>query len=111
VEEETVFTVHIGETDIFEWTQGIGKAVLMPILLKVCEEVIDDNLKEKIAARVNFQLKGRPKIYDFLVKFDGIDDTLDKIMGWALDEEEYEMCQKIKVIQERLYNEDFSHRG
>ena len=110
MKEERVFTVHIGETDIFEWTQGIGKAVLMPILLKVCEEVIYDNLKEKVAAKIQFSLKSKPKIYDFVVKKDGIDDTLSKIMGWAIDEEEYEMCSEIKKLQERLYNEDFSYR-
>ena len=83
----------------------------MPILLKVCKEVIDDELEERIAARVNFSLKGNPKIYDFVVKLDGVDDTLSKIMDWAISEEEYEMCQEIKVIQERLYDEDFSYRG
>jgi len=100
VEQEKVFTVHIGETDIFEWTQGIGKSVLMPILLKVCEEVIYDNLEEKVAAKIQFSLKGKPKIYDFVVKFDGIEDTLEKIMGWALEEEKYEMCRDIKYLQD-----------
>lgn len=100
MKEERVFTVHIGETDIFEWTQGIGKSVLMPILLKVCQEVIYDNLEEKVAAKVQFSLKGKPKIYDFVVKFDGIEDTLEKIMSWALDEEEYEMCQSVKYLQD-----------
>ena len=120
MKEETVFTVHIGETDIFEWTQGIGKAVLMPILLKTCEEVIYDNQEEKIAAKVQFSLKGKPKIYDFVVKFDGIDDTLEKIMNWALEEEEYEMCRDIKYLQDYVgdlkdtlqkKDEDFSYRG
>jgi len=100
VEQEKVFTVHIGETDIFEWTQGIGKSVLMPILLKVCEEVIYNNLEEKVAAKIQFSLKGKPKIYDFVVKFDGIEDTLEKIMGWALEEEKYEMCRDIKYLQD-----------
>jgi len=100
VEQEKVFTVHIGETDIFEWTQGIGKSILMPILLKVCEEVIYDNLEEKVAAKIQFSLKGKPKIYDFVVKFDGIEDTLEKIMGWALEEEKYEMCRDIKYLQD-----------
>lgn len=109
--EETVFTAHIGETDIFEWAQGIGKTILMPVLLKVCEEVIIDKIEERIAARVQFSLKGKPKIYDFIVKYNGVDDTLDKIMGWALEEEEYEMCSTIKKLQETLQYEDFSYRG
>ena len=109
--KETVFTVHIGETDIFEWTQGIGKTILMPVLLEVCKEVIDSQVEEKIAARVNFSLKGNPKIYDFIVKLEDVDDTLLKIMNWAIEEEKYEMCSEIKKIQERLHDEDFSYRG
>ena len=109
MKEETVFTAHIGETDVFEWTQGVGKDILMPILLKVCEEVIEDKIEEKIAARIEFSLRGIPKAYDFLVKYEGIDDTLDKIMVWALDEEYYEMCSKIKSLKGRLQNEDISN--
>ena len=82
MKKETIFTVHIGETDIQEWTQGIGKGILMPILLEVCGEVIYSDIKENIAARVNFSLKGKPKIYDFVVKKNGIWDTLNKIMNW-----------------------------
>lgn len=102
MKEEKVFTAHIGETDIFEWTQGVGKSILMPILLKSCEEVIYNNLEEKLAARINFSLKGNPKIYDFVVKLDGVEDTLEKILQWALGEEEYEMCQQIKYLQEYI---------
>ena len=118
--EDKVLTVHIGETDIFEWTQGIGKAVLMPVLLKTCEEVIYDNQEEKLAARIQLSLKGKPKIYDFVVKFDCIEDTLEKIMGWALEEEKYEMCQEVKYLQDytndlkktlQKKDEDFSYRG
>ncbi len=102
MKKETIFTVHIGETDIQEWTQGIGKGILMPILLEVCGEVIYSDIKEKIAARVNFSLKGKPKIYDFVVKKNGIWDTLNKIMNWTLEEEKYEMSQKVKVLQDYL---------
>ena len=111
MKDETVFTAHIGETDVFEWTQGVGKDILMPILLKVCEEVIEDKIEEKIAARIEFSLRGNPKAYDFLVKYEGIDDTLDKIMVWALDEEYYEMCSKVKSLQERLQNENTRNWG
>jgi len=103
MDKETVFTAYIGETDVFEWTQGIGKHILMPILLKVCEQVIYNDLEEKTAARIEFLLRGKPKSYDFLVKFDGIEDTLEKIMSWALEEEEYEMCRDIKHLQEYVY--------
>lgn len=108
--QERVFTVHIGETDVYEWVQGVGKAVLMPILFEVCKEVIEEQEEERIAARVQFSLKGKPKVYDFLVRLDGVEDTLDKIMNWAIEEEEYELCSKIKNTKERLQDEDFSYR-
>jgi len=109
--DKKVFTAHIGETDVQEWTQGVGKHILMPVLFKVVQELLDSDENEMIAARIEFLLRGKPKAYDFVVKKDGIDDTLSKIMDWAIDEEEYEMCSEIKKLQERLYNEDFSYRG
>jgi hypothetical protein len=110
VKEERVFTAHIGETDVYEWIQGIGKNILMPVLFEVCKDVIEEKVEERIAARVQFSLKGKPKVYDFLVRLDGVADTLNKIMNWAIEEERYEMCSKIKNTQERLHNEDFSYR-
>ena len=103
MKEERVFTAHIGETDIFEWTQGRGKTILMPVLFEVCKEVIQEKVEEKIAARVQFSLKGKPKVYDFVVRLDGVEGTLDKIMNWAIEEEEYEMCSQIKNTKERLF--------
>jgi|TARA_B110000977_G_scaffold103580_1_gene135205 hypothetical protein len=104
--DKTVFTAHIGETDIHEWTQGIGKTILMPILFQVVQELLDSDEDEMIAARIEFLLRGAPKAYDFVVKKDGINDTLDKIMEWAIDEEEYEMCSKIKQVKSKLYYYD-----
>jgi len=108
--DKKVFTAHIGETDVQEWTQGVGKHILMPVLFKVVQELLDSDEDEMTAARIEFLLRGKPKAYDFVVKKGGIEDTLSKIMGWAIDEEEYEMCSKIKKVQERLHNEDFSYR-
>lgn len=103
--DKKVFTAHIGETDVQEWTQGVGKHILMPVLFKVVQELLDSDEDEMIAARIEFLLRGNPKAYNFVVKRDGIEDTLSKIMGWAIDEEEYEMCSKIKRVQEYLENQ------
>ena len=99
------FTAHIGEIDVHEWTQGVGKHILMPILFKVVQELLDSDEDEMIAARIEFRLRGNPKAYEFVVKKDGIEDTLSKIMGWAIDEEEYEMCSEIKKVQNSLENQ------
>lgn len=102
MEEKKVFTAYIGEVDIQEWIQGIGKAVLMPILLKTCEEVIIDDIEVEPAARIEFRLRGNPKSVDFFVERDGVEDTLEKIMKWALEEEHYEMCSQVKNLQDYL---------
>jgi hypothetical protein len=106
--EETVFTAYIGDTDPQEWFQsGEGKAVLMPVLFKVSEEVIEDKIEEKHAARVEAQIRGKMKAFDFFVTFNAVDDTLNKIMKWALQEEEYEMCSKIKKLQGKINEENY----
>ena len=31
-----------------------------------------------------------------------MNDTLNKILEWSLEEEEYEMCQRVKELQEKI---------
>jgi hypothetical protein len=51
--KETVKKIYIGNTDIFEWTQGVGKEMLMPILLEGCERLIDEDIDELPCAIIN----------------------------------------------------------
>jgi hypothetical protein len=111
IEERRVYTAYIGDTDPFEWTMYQGKPILMPVIFKTCKDIFDAGLEEKQAARIEAVIRGTPKAFDFWVKREEMHDTLDKVMNWALDEEEYEMCGEIKELQERLRNEDFSYRG
>lgn len=105
--EEKVFTAYIGDSDPQVWLQsGEGKSVLMPVLLKVSEEVVEDEIEEKHAARVEAQIRGKTKAFDFFISFNGVDDTLNKIMEWAIEEEEYEQCARIKKLQEKIYEKD-----
>lgn len=105
-EPRHTFVAYIGETDIFEWTQGAGKPILMPELLCACEELLYNDLLEIKAARIEASIRGKKKAFDFMVKRSGIDDTLEKIMNWALGEEEYEMCSRVKNLQEFLDKEN-----
>ena len=45
--------------------------------------------------------------FNFYVKRDDLSDTLDKIMEWALEEEEYEICARVKKVEEKLVKEEF----
>lgn len=99
-EDKEILIVYIGETDIQEWTQNVGKSILMPELLVGCEELLYNDLDEVLCARVETIIRKSPKAFDFSVKRDGVELTLDKILEWALNEEEYEMCERVKNLNE-----------
>lgn len=103
-EPKKIFTVHIGKNDIYEWTIGIGKETLMPELLVGCEELLYNDLEEVKCLRVESIIRGNQKAFDFSVKKDGVGDTLEKIMGWALETENYEICQRVKELNDYLDN-------
>tara|TARA_Y100000389_G_scaffold93784_1_gene90423 strand:- start:2771 stop:3088 length:318 start_codon:yes stop_codon:yes gene_type:complete len=100
--QETVKTIYIGNTDIFEWTQGVGKEMLMPILLEGCERLLDDELDELPCAIINALVNNKAKDFEFSVQRKNIQDTISKIFEWSIQNEEYEMCQRIKELEERL---------
>ena len=52
-------------------------------------------------------IRGDNKAFDFFVKRNEIEDTLSKIMDWALAEEEYEVCERVKNLNEYLENNQF----
>lgn len=101
-EPKKILTVHIGKNDIFEWTMGKGKEVLMPELLVGCEELLYNDLEESMCLRVETQIRGNQKAFDFSVKKEGVRDTLDKVMEWSLETENYEMCQRVKNLLDYL---------
>lgn len=110
MEERQVYTVYIGETDPYEWTMSTGKNILMPIIFKTCQEMFDEGVSEKQALRVESVIRNTPKAFDFWVKKENVEDTLQKVMDWALEEEEYEMCRDISNLRERLQDENSSYR-
>ena len=101
-EPKKIFTVHIGKNDIYEWTMGVGKETLMPELLVGCEELLYNDLDEVKCLRVESLIRVKQKAFDFGVKKDGVGDTLYKIMQWALENEEYETCSRVKNLMNKL---------
>mgnify|MGYP000388453083 FL=1 len=94
--------IYIGEDDVQEWTQGVGKLTLMPLMFRGIKKIIELNLKKYHFARVECIIRTEKKAFDFYVKEDGIWDSLEKVMDWAIEEEEYEMCSEIKKLHKEL---------
>lgn len=99
---DTVLHIYIGSDDIQDWTQGIGKYTLMPAMFECCKTVIDEDLDRLQFARVECNIRGKKRAFDFSVEMDGIHDTLEKVMEWALSEEKYHMCSEIQKFQNTL---------
>ncbi len=97
-ESKKILTVHIGKNDIYEWTMDAGKEILMPELLIGCEELLYNDLTEVLCLRVETLIRGKQKAFDFSVKKEGVTDTLGKIMEWALEVEDYEICIRVKNL-------------
>lgn len=103
---DKIKTIHIGDKDIYHWTMYEGKSTMMPILLESSKKLIKDNLDSIKCLRVEAIIRGESKAFDFFVKREELSDTLSKIMDWAIEEEEYEMCNEIKILHQK-YSEYF----
>ena len=102
MKQDTILHVYIGDDDIQVWTQGIGKETLMPVMFECCKTIISENIDKLQFARVEATIRGNKKAFDFFVEMEGVWDTLEKLMDWAIEEERYEMCAEIKKLQEKL---------
>lgn len=95
-------TVHIGKKDIYEWTMGEGKDIIFPLLFEASKKVILEKKKKLKVLRVETEIRGNQQAFDFWVNFSEIEDTLSKILEWALEVENYEMCNEIKKLQNKI---------
>lgn len=97
-EHHLSLSIHIGERDIQEWLKNEGKATLMPELLIAYEKLSVENFQaedEIHVIRVEASIRGKSKAFDFYARLEEKWDALQKIYEWAIEEEEYEMCERI----------------
>jgi hypothetical protein len=94
--------IYIGEHDVQEWTEGVGKYTLMPLMFNGIKKLVENKLKKYQFARVECVVRKQKKAFDFFINEDGVWDSLEKCMEWAIEEEEYELCSEIKKLEEHL---------
>jgi len=93
--------IHIGNTDIFAWTQD-NPHIIFPELVVAAEELLYTDKKEMFAFQVENFINRKKNSFDFFVRRGEIKETLTKAMNWAIGEEEYEICTRIKHLEEFL---------
>ena len=104
--KERINEIFIGDKDPFTWVMYEGKETLMGVLYSTILLVMEEELESKIAARIFYTYNGNKKSMDFVVNRDGIEDTIEKVFEWALENEEYLWCQELTYIKEDLARQD-----
>ncbi len=103
--KETPIILHIdlGNQSLTSWLSE-NKYIVYSELIRYCDKLLKDNLKEVQAIMVS-------NLYDnivFIIKRDNVKLTLDKAMDFFMDIEEYEKCAEIRnlyILIENLKNE------
>ena len=93
-------------TTLYDWSQGKGKEVIFPELLIGCEELLYHDLEKVHCLKVITYENGREDNIDFVVRMDGVENTLNKMMEWGLENEKYLFCQRIQNLQTILNKEE-----
>ena len=102
-EHKEIRTVEIpNDTNIYDWSLGEGKEVIFPELLIGCEELLYHDLEKVYCLKAITYENDRKDPIDFIVRREGVENTLEKIHNWALDNEHYLMCRRVTNLQKVL---------
>ena len=93
--------IFIGDQDIYLWMHG-NPQTIWPELVTEAEELLYNDENEVLALQVENRINNKRGIFDLFVRKQEVNDTLSKAMVWAIDEEEYELCTRIKNLEDFL---------
>tara|TARA_B100000886_G_scaffold192548_1_gene132606 strand:+ start:1420 stop:1746 length:327 start_codon:yes stop_codon:yes gene_type:complete len=93
--------IYIGDQDIYLWLHG-NPHLVWPELVTATEELLYTKKDEVLAFQVENNINSRRGLFDLFVREAEVNDTLSKAMRWAEDFEEYELCQRIKNLEDYL---------
>ena len=71
-------------------------------MVTAAEELLYNDENEVLALQVENRINNKRGIFDLFVRKQEVNDTLSKAMVWAIDEEEYELCTRIKNLEDFL---------
>ena len=101
--EPIILHIELGNQSLTNWLSE-NKYVIYSELIRYCEKLLKNNLKEIQAIMVS-------NLYDnivFIIKRDNVKLTLDKAMEYFLSIEEFEKCAEIRnlnILIQNLQNE------
>ena len=101
--EPIILHIELGDQSLTNWLSE-NKYIIYSELIRYCEKLLKNNLKEIQAIMVS-------NLYDnivFIIKRDNVKLTLDKAMEYFLSIEEFEKCAEIRnlnILIQNLQNE------
>ena len=97
--------IYIGDQDIYLWMHG-NPQTIWPELVTAAEELLYNDEDEVLALQIENRVKNKRGLFDLFVRKEEVNDTLSKAMVWAIEEEEYELCTRIKNLEDFLVKEN-----
>ena len=97
---DDILSVYIGNDDVMDWAMITGKDIIMPELLRSCEYLLYNELEEVKCMNLFAEVASTVVKVEFIVKPIDVNNTLSKILEWAEQEEEYELCARTTTLQD-----------
>lgn len=97
--------IYIGDQDIYLWMHG-NPQTIWPELITAAEELLYNDEDEILALQIENRIKNKKNLFDLFVTKSEVNDTLSKAMVWAEEEEEYELCQRVKNLEDFLVKQN-----
>ena len=100
-EERQVMELSIPSSEVESFMKD-NRALMVAETLSASEELIYKDLDTIEVIRINIiQPRGRT-VLDCKLNKEDVLDGVEKLMEWALENEEYEMCHRIKLLTEYI---------
>ena len=97
--------IYIGDQDIYLWMHE-NPQTIWPELITAAEELLYNDEDEILALQIENRIKNKKNLFDLFVTKSEVNDTLSKAMAWAEEEEEYELCQRVKNLEDFLVKQN-----
>ena len=80
-----------------DWITGeVGRAKLNTSIIKAAKKLFDEGALIYPVLKLNFTQEKISVIID--IKRDKVENALTKVMSWAIETEQYEICQEVKTL-------------
>ena len=105
-EPREIVKIKLKESEFDEWMIN-NRSFVFQETLKCIEEMLYNSVDSLPIMKIELSAPFGFTILDLKMVREDIDETLQKSLEWSIDEEEYELAHRIKLIQEYISEQKF----